>query len=219
MAVLEATRLTGCSSMPSFISSGSKMIFNMPTSPTSWSKDTTPNSAMLRITNGTTSPGGSLTFPQTFATRPYSLSSSDLSTFTFSVASTTVEYVTMPSTNSPGTVFTPPATISTAQMRPHSHVFQRGAGAGTPLAATRVNTGTSDNLTSTPTTTIQTQATGQGGAHNHSFDDRHVHPFPTIGSHFHPSVPSSSPHNHPLSPGSISGFSLTYVDFIISSKD
>jgi hypothetical protein len=217
MAVLEATRLTGCSSLPSFISSGSKMIFNMPTSPTNWTKDTAPNSVMLRITNATTSPGGSLTFPQTFTNRPYSLSSTGADFgFSLNFSSNTPFSVTMPSTAYSATIGLQPASLSVAQNRTHTHPYVVGGGPG---STTRAVNGTIRGISTSPISSSNFQPAGQVGAHVHSYNGQHVHPFPTINSHTHQNV-TTAPHSHSVStPGVISGFSLAYVDFIISSKD
>jgi hypothetical protein len=69
MAVLGATTLTGCNSIPSFIATGSIMLFEQTSAPTSWTKKTTFNNTALRVTNGTVAPGGSLAFSSAFASR------------------------------------------------------------------------------------------------------------------------------------------------------
>lgn len=71
MAVLGATDLTGCNSIPDFIPSGTKMIFQQSTiAPTSWTKLTTHDNKALRVVTGTATPGGGpLAFTQVFASR------------------------------------------------------------------------------------------------------------------------------------------------------
>ena len=93
MALLGATSLVDCSKIPSFISQGSKMIFHMSTVPVSWTKDTTPNQTMCRITNSSLSPGGSLTFSQTFRSSKQISGSTQQGNLGFNVNSTTVPVV------------------------------------------------------------------------------------------------------------------------------
>jgi hypothetical protein len=73
MAVLGATSLTGCNSIPDFIAAGSRMLFEQSTAPTSWTKDTTShNNKALRVVTGTAAPGGSTAFSTIFASRAVS---------------------------------------------------------------------------------------------------------------------------------------------------
>jgi hypothetical protein len=215
MAVLEATRLTGCNSLPSFIGSGNKMIFNMATSPTSWTKDTSPNSIMLRVVNGTASSGGSQTFPQVFtSSRPYSLSSTGPGSVSVTINPVTATYSGMPDTGKPAPS-TSPNTVNTPNQAPHLHPYVRPNPPGT---ITRATNGSAAMIVPAGAAAANFQPIGGGGAHNHSIDLQHTHPFPTISAHNHQSSVSGS-HAHPLSPGTISGFDLNYVDFIISSKN
>jgi hypothetical protein len=87
MAVLGTTSLTGCTSIPDFINTGSIMIFHQSTTPTSWTKLTDQNDATLRVVSGTVSTGGTLAFSTTLNTRPIS----------GSVSSTTLTTTQMPS--------------------------------------------------------------------------------------------------------------------------
>ena len=72
MAVLGATNLTGCNSIPDFIAGGSLVLFQQTTAPTSWTKQTTHNNKALRVVTGTATPGGSTAFSTVFASRPVS---------------------------------------------------------------------------------------------------------------------------------------------------
>jgi hypothetical protein len=214
MAVLEATRLTECNSIPSFIESGSKMIFNMSTSPTSWTKDTTPNSIMLRVVNGTVSSGsvGSLTFPQVFtSSRSYSLSSTNPSSVPLTINPVTVTYSGMPDSGL-SAAQTNTQTVNTPQQSPHLHPYVLPVG-----STTRATNGAAAMIVPIASTTASFQPIGGGVAHSHAIDLQHTHPFPTISAHNH--QVSGGSHTHPLSPGTISGFDLNYVDFIISSKN
>jgi len=58
MATLQATSLIDCLYIPDFIASGTKMVFNNATTPTSWTKDTTYNNYTFRVVNGSVSTGG-----------------------------------------------------------------------------------------------------------------------------------------------------------------
>jgi hypothetical protein len=59
MAVLGATTLTGCNSIPSFIGAGSETIFTQSAAPTSWTRVTTDtaNNRMLRVISSGTGGG------------------------------------------------------------------------------------------------------------------------------------------------------------------
>ena len=69
MAVLGATTLTGCNSIPGFINTGTFMLFLQSSAPTNWTKSTTDNDASLRVVSGTASSGGTANFSATFTTR------------------------------------------------------------------------------------------------------------------------------------------------------
>ena len=74
MAILGSTSLTGCNSIPDFIGTGTLMLFEQTTAPTNWVKQTSHNDKMLRLVNGTVSPGGSISFSSAFpnSTKPIS---------------------------------------------------------------------------------------------------------------------------------------------------
>lgn len=69
MAVLGATNLTGCNSIPDFIAGGSLVTFQQTAAPTSWTKQTTHDNKALRVVSGTATPGGSTAFTSVFASR------------------------------------------------------------------------------------------------------------------------------------------------------
>ena len=69
MAVLGATNLTGCNSIPDFIAAGSLVTFQQTAAPLSWTKQTTHNDKALRVVSGTATPGGSTAFTSVFASR------------------------------------------------------------------------------------------------------------------------------------------------------
>jgi hypothetical protein len=69
MAVLGATNLTGCNSIPDFIAGGSLVTFQQTAAPTSWTKQTSHDNKALRVVSGTASSGGSTAFTSVFASR------------------------------------------------------------------------------------------------------------------------------------------------------
>jgi len=68
MAILGATTLTGCNSIPDFINTGTIMKFQKTNAPTSWTKLTTHNDATLRVVSGAAASGGTANFSATFTT-------------------------------------------------------------------------------------------------------------------------------------------------------
>jgi hypothetical protein len=69
MAVLGATSLTGCNSIPSFIPAGTLVLYKQTTAPTSWTKQTTHDNKALRVVSGTASSGGTTAFTSVFTSR------------------------------------------------------------------------------------------------------------------------------------------------------
>jgi hypothetical protein len=69
MAILGATTLTGCNSIPDFIATSTASAFQQTNAPTSWTKDTGINESTLRVVNGTASSGGTANFSAVFTTR------------------------------------------------------------------------------------------------------------------------------------------------------
>jgi hypothetical protein len=66
MAVLGATNLTGCNSIPDFIAGGTLALFKQTTAPTSWVKQTTHNNKTLRVVSGAAGSGGVTAFSSVF---------------------------------------------------------------------------------------------------------------------------------------------------------
>lgn len=217
MAVLGATSLTGCNSIPSFIASGSKMIFQNATAPVSWTKDTTPNQSVLRLINGSTlSPGGSLTFSQVFTTRSFNVSTT-ATTANVSIspgfsAPTTITVSASSSNLGPfPTTTSSSSTLDSRHMVQHTHPY-------TAWGPAFVFPGTNNQAPNNPKSGNFNPA-GSSQSHNHSV--------PTTTPHSHSvSLPSTTSHSHPFSqsqhshsvPGSID-FSVNYVDMIIASKN
>jgi hypothetical protein len=211
MAVLGATSLTGCSSLPSFISSGSKMIFNMATSPINWTKDTSVIEGTLRVTNGTVSPGGSFPFSSIFASRPASVSASP-NTTDITVNTVPTVPITVPNSGAPDAQVQP-FTLSLPTMRAHTHsyIFYTTANPSGRAPGASLRAGAA--------TLLSTGNSGSGNAHDHTINRLHQHTIPSIGSHNHPS-PGGFGITHGHSAESVSvDFRVNYVDMIICTKD
>lgn len=87
MAVLGATNLTGCNSIPDFIAGGSLVTFQQTSAPTSWTKQTSHDNKALRVVSGTAGSGGSTAFTSVFASRAipnHTLSVAELASHTHS---------------------------------------------------------------------------------------------------------------------------------------
>lgn len=207
MAVLGATSLTGCTSIPSFMGTGARTTFRMATCPVSWTKATEVNIGTLRVVSGTATPGGSLIWDQVFTTRPYS-SSVQPATDGCSVGAASGTIGLAQNNAHPSAV--PLAGLQEAQITAHNH-----PGIGLPgsisLRPGTVNSGYFGR--------VNTAVGSAGGG------GQHQHPTAPNGSHTHPISPES-PHTHVISgahdhtgySGSVD-FNLTYVDVIVAVKD
>lgn len=219
MAVLGATSLTGCNSIPSFIATGSKMIFKNATVPVSWTKDTTPNQAMLRITNSSVTTGGSLTFSQVFqASKPLSGNSgpSPISSYSFNPATAgSVTFVGQSAFSGPIQVDN--ATLAEAQIVAHTHTANF---ATQPSISISVGPSAALGNNPSPATTANSAIFGDGAAqHTHTMSGVHNHAnVPSASGHAHPVGSSDTSHTHPIS-GGTENFNITYVDVVIASKD
>ena len=69
MAVLGATSLTGCNSIPDFIAAATQSTFQQTAAPTSWTKITTINDYTLRVVSGSASSGGTTAFTSVLTSR------------------------------------------------------------------------------------------------------------------------------------------------------
>lgn len=208
MAVLGATSLTGCTSIPSFMGTGARTTFRMATVPVSWTKDTTVNTGTLRVVNGTTSPGGSIIWDQVFTTRPFGPLNTQPGTDGAGINPQTVS-VSVEQNN----FLTPQTTSANAldanTMRAHAHIViepQQTLNYA-PGAQNMFNAKTAANMT----------AAGSGQQHSHAINSNHTHPFPAIPNANHTHPISKSAHVHSFS-GS-ADFNLTYVDVIVAVKD
>jgi hypothetical protein len=159
MAVLGATNLTGCNSIPDFIAGGSLMLFQQTAAPTSWTKQTTHNNKALRVVSGTATPGGSTAFTTVFASRT---PAGTISASSGQIAAGGVVDNT---------------TLATPQIPSHAHNQGQLSGGTFPGDIfAPLTSGAGDNPFRA-TSTVNTGAAGGGGAHAHPFSgSQHNHP-------------------------------------------
>jgi microcystin-dependent protein len=139
MAILGATSLTGCNSIPDFIAGGTLALFQQTTAPTSWVKQTTHNDKTLRVVSGTAGSGGVTAFSSVFPSAATVPISSPV-TVTGTVGNTT---------------------LTTPQIPAHSH-----PNSGSANSALRASINSPTLATARPAAT--TGSTGGGGSHTHS---------------------------------------------------
>jgi hypothetical protein len=206
MALLGATSLTGCDSIPSFIAAGTKMIFQNATSPVNWTKDTTVSEGMLRVVNGATlSPGGTSTFSQVFVSnKPISVQAVQ-NVINLTIGNAPAQVSSLLNGSPVGSV--PGTTLQQAQNQSHGHsqVVQASVG-------NFAGPGTQPNA---PQSTFANTffAGPGGGTHTHGIGN-HDHSYTTTAQHNHT---ISGQHAHTVT--STSDFDIQYVDMIISTKD
>ena len=205
MAVLSGTTLTGCNYIPDFIASGTIMLFENTSAPTSWTKITTFNDTSCRVVSGSISNGGSTAFSSIFTTRTASGSigpGSATISWNSAVSSVTIANATAPSLSIDGQVFYPSSHTHTYNL---NQTTQRDGG---PVLG---------YLSGTSTQT--TPLIGLNLPHTHGVSytaQSHTHPISGFSPHTHPSL--SWTHLHPDLSAS-QNFNLYYVDVILASKD
>jgi hypothetical protein len=190
MALLGATSLTGCNSIPDFISAGSQMLFEQSTAPTSWTKRTTHNNKALRVVSGNAAPGGSTAFTSVFTSRAVQGSIGPQSApIAQQAAGGSVANTTLATSQIPSHAHTI-ANYPTYESRRRAGVFTTGG--------TTFSSGDSVNSPAS-------SATGGGGQHSHGFSGaQHSHASPA--------------HNHGFT-GTAQNFAVLYVDIIIAAKN
>ena len=205
MAILSATVLSNCYYIPQFIASGTKMLFENGSAPTSWTKDITYNNRGLRVVNSTVSVGGSKEFLFVY-------SSSKLVTGTVSSVLSGAGAASL--SPSPaglqvgiGTFGPITTSASLAPTTVHDHAYTNNS----PTA--RIS---SPTLTLLANNVTGTSSEGQSVQHSHAVQATpHTHPL-TSPSHIH--TVSESPHTHTISP-STQNFAVYYRDVILATKD
>jgi hypothetical protein len=204
MAILQGSSLTNCLYIPDFIASGTVMVFESTSAPTSWTKSTTHNDKSLRIVDGTISTGGSSSF-STVLSPSRSLSSPGTS------AVQTGYQITAEPGNISITTVTPPVTFTgaTTAAGNHNHNYTGNSG---------VQRGR--NTPQTPRSAGNTAlggggAAGGGGQHPHTLSgDPHTHTISSPHSH----TITESPHSHPAG-FTAQSFAVYYRDVILAFKD
>ena len=208
MAILTSDSLLNCLFIPDFIPPGSKMIFENPSSPTSWTRDTTPNDATLRVINGSIS--SNLTnqlFSTVFSNRSISYTVSPNPSGTVTISNSPVNTTLAP--------ITPPSySVGPAPYRSgvHQHTY-----IATAVAPRNVTPSLAPGI-SVVLFAGATGPAGGGGLHTHSISlagNTHSHTL-SSGDHNHPITDSA--HNHPSSSFS-QDFRINYKDFILATKD
>jgi hypothetical protein len=207
MSILLSTSLIDCNFIPGFIASGSRMIFENSTTPTSWTKDVSlsTNGVALRVVNGTLSPGGITSFSQVLTQRSVGLSLTQV-TAGVVVAAGTANITTQPA--QARATFSSNAALE--DLPNHTHIFPSNDARPVEVPATPNYTMPGVDQT------LQTTQAGASAQHAHTI---------TVTAHSHP---VQSPHPHlttgqhshtvPVS-GSQENFSVFYIDVIIASKD
>lgn len=205
MATLQGSALINCSYIPSFIPSGTYMLFDSTNAPTGWTKNTTHNDKALRLVSGSVSTGGSSSFSTV-------LSSSRTLATPGTDARQTGYQLTSESANITTGTITPPVTLGSSSTPPgtHTHPYTKND---------PVNRGISAPTTPRPTgyyTTAKTSSSaGGGGQHSHPMSGN-PHSHTVDSNHSHPI--SESPHSHGVSFSS-QPFAVNYRDVILASKD
>jgi hypothetical protein len=216
MALLGSNFLNGCNSIPDFIATGSRMVFEQDNAPTSWTKETNAafNNVALRViggANGTAlSPGGNPTLGFTTA-----FSSSKGVNVPFSGPSgLTIAQATgfISLNSSPSSASMQPATLTVAQMTAHTHPYTFRGGADV-----QVGNGPAQRIYEQTLRTGSSSTTGANGAHTHSITDSgHTqHPVST-GAHSHVQTDSGHAHTFTMTQRD---FNVQYMDVIICSKN
>jgi microcystin-dependent protein len=145
MAILGATSLTGCSSIPNFIAGGTLMLFQQTNAPVNWTKQSTHNDKTLRVVNGTASSGGTAAFTTVFASR------------------TPAGSISVSGSNSSGAVQS--HTLTEAQLPAHAHNIANWLGnIGTSLNQVP-NMFNAVNVSSA----VNVRASGSSQGHTHPF--------------------------------------------------
>jgi hypothetical protein len=215
MAILSLDTLSGCNSIPGFISGDvdagvtSRVIFHQTSAPTSWTKDTTHNNKALRVVNtASLTPGGTTEFTSVF-TGSRAVQGTVVQAATGVTVQGAPSAVTITAAQSGLTV--QGTTLTTAQLPAHTHTYNffqspvlRRFG---PVAA-------ADNITPSPSTNFN--ATGGGDSHTHGISEaNHNH---TINNPSHPHANNGAQHNHTFT-GTAQNFAVNYVDVIIAFKN
>lgn len=201
MATLSGTVLSNCYYIPDFIASGTKMMFENASAPTSWTKDVTYNNASLRVVNGTVGNRVGTVFTTILASSPVSGTVSSVqSGVTINPVASAISINANPF-NSPGSTSSN-ATGSSNHTHPYTNLNENFRLSG---AAPRISR----------FTTISSSV-GEGGQHSHGIDaNPHTHPF-SNPSHTHTLTEAN--HDHTFT-STAQNFAVSYRDVILATKD
>ena len=210
MAILTSDSLNGCTSIPDFIPSGTRMTFCSTNAPTSWTKRTDHNNKALRVVTGPAAPSGTSPFTTVFSFRPVSGSVTTASS-SISISQTTIS-APITQVNSYPTFSLNPVSLAVGQMASHDHTFvriqrdtNRSGNTGTPSTLAGLDAFNTDQRSS-----IATSHT-----HTHPVGVQHGHQA-TVSAHGH-TINSSGPHSHTITEIA-QVFAVTYVDIIVCEK-
>jgi hypothetical protein len=218
MATLTSNSLDGCTSIPNFLPTGTRMTFRNTLPPTSWTKETNSayNDAALRLATGTVTLGGSSPFLTVFPASQKAVQGSVNSIqSSVSVAQNTAPLSAQTSSTptNPTTVWQS-VTLSIAQIPAHNHSYARhpnGAARGMALqpGARGIAYQVSD---------FSTNQNNAVSGHNHAFSVGHSHAHGASSTqHNHP-ISSFGTHNHGFTATTSQDFAISYVDIIIAIK-
>jgi hypothetical protein len=207
MAILQGSSLTNCLYIPDFIPSGTVMVFESTSAPTSWTKSSTHNDKSLRIVNGpvTTTSASSSFSTVLSASRTLTTPATDGRQTGYQFAPGPANISTQSST--------PPITLGNALATPgpHTHGYQYNpdvnrTNAPTPTASRAVRASAAG-----------TAAAGGGGVqHTHSLTAvAHSH---TVSGQDHLHTITESPHAHGVT-FDAQPFAVYYRDVILATKD
>ena len=217
MATLTSNSLDGCTSIPNFLPTGTRMTFRNTLPPTSWTKETNSayNDAALRLTTGTVTLGGSSPFLTVF---PASQKAVQGSVNQVQSSVSVVQNIAPLNAQTSSTPTNPThpwqtTTLKTSEIPAHNHGYRRhpnGAARGMALqpGARGIAYQVSDTVTN-----LNTAVSG----HNHSFSVGHSHAHGASSTqHSHP-ISSLGTHGHGFATTS-QNFAISYVDIIIAIK-
>jgi len=190
MSLLGATSLTGCNSIPDFISAGSVVLFQQTSAPTSWTKITAHNNKALRVVNGTAGSGGSTAFTSVFTSRPVSGSIAQVDApIVQATAGGTIADATVAvnQTTAGGSIATAQVIINQGNVSVNA-ADSRGSVGDHTLNTTRIPGHTH---------TIANYPTGPGVEASGSFTEGTRNPGPTTNSPASSSTGGGGSHSHP----------------------
>lgn len=217
MAILGLDSLTGCNSIPDFLATGTRMIFNATTAPPSWTKDTTShNNKALRIVTGTVASGGLSPFSTVFPTtqKPVAgTTSTDGASITLNPA--TVAFNTGQTTVN---VNSQNRTSNNNTMDTHTHNGLRYPGDAQPGPVIQPLNLASVARGLEALAINQNTASPVNAQHNHTFPgatSQHNH---TTTSTAHTHNTNTAPHTHQITVAA-QDFAISYYDVIIATKN